>query len=275
MDTIIQILRKEFSEQDWEITRSQGKSKESYIAESNQRKVFIKLEKISPALLRLSEIAAAPAIITSGQHHGIDYFIQDFIEGEYPTDEWFQEHIGELAAFIRRYHTDADLIHLLSDTESDYKKHINDEISYLEERLQKLSMPPAEIQSYFDRLKEMGASLDEEPFVPVHADTNRANFLVTPEGFVMVDWEDVMLSDNTRDIGMILFRYYRKDRWGDFWSSYGAKPRDEKIYFWIAAHCLGVAAWFGERGDEQSQNLYLDAFKAAVDGDDNPHFGKL
>lgn len=275
MKDIIHILRAEFPEDDWKLKKSEGKSKESYIAQSSNRKVFVKLERVSPALLRLSEIAVAPYIITSGQLNGIDYFIQDFIEGEYPTDEWFHEHVGELAAFIRRYHTDAELIRLLSNTENDYKKHVDDEISYLYERLQFLSIPFSEIQHYYEKLKEMGAALDEEAFVPVHADTNRANFLVTSEGFVMVDWEDVMLSDHMRDVGMILFRYYPKDRWDDFWVSYGTKPSDEKIYFWIAAHCLGVAAWFGERGDEQSQNLYLDAFKAAVNGENNPHFGKL
>lgn len=278
MEDVIKILRKEFGIESWKVSRSRGKSKESYIAQSETKKVFIKLEKITPALKRLSEIKAAPPIISYGEYKGRYYLIQEFIESFHPESEWFNKNLKLLAQFIYKYHNDKRLIEILSKDGNDYRNHLNNEISYTKDRISRLKLNPEEldeIYSYFNRMRELAEVVVNTNLVPTHTDTNSANFLVTSNELYMVDWEDILLSDPMRDIGLVLFRYYPKDKWEEFMQLYGSNLEEDRIYLWIARGCLDIAEWFGARDDRASQDLYLDAFKAAVDKKENPHFGKL
>ena len=68
MAPVEKILASHFPAMSWDTKKSPaGLSKESYIAESGDRKVFIKFDVETPALQRLAEIGATPQILFIGK----------------------------------------------------------------------------------------------------------------------------------------------------------------------------------------------------------------
>lgn len=101
------ILQKHFHRADGGITKPvDGQQKQCYIAQSEERRVFIKFDVPIPTSQRLGEIGAAPRVITSGIANGRSYIIQEYIAGSYPDRRWLAAHLPLLATFIRRYHDD-------------------------------------------------------------------------------------------------------------------------------------------------------------------------
>lgn len=49
------------------------------------------------------------------------------------------------------------------------------------------------------------SALPDEALVPTHGDISPKNFLITPHGLLMVDWDDVALADPLRDLGPLLW----------------------------------------------------------------------
>ncbi|MFA7301619.1 MAG: phosphotransferase [Candidatus Shapirobacteria bacterium] len=271
-------LKQKFVNEGWEVNTTVGKSKPSFEANRGEEHVFVKSEPITPALVMLSEIGIAVPIKSVGEFEDKQYFIQDFFEGKYPDENWFATHIEELAKYIRKYHDDKRLTEILSEGEADFNVHVENEIRKVINGVENLKLDKENENVFKEsviRMEEMGTKLLPVELVPVHADTNNANFLVNDEKLYMVDWEDVFLSDPIRDIGMILFRFYPKEKWGDFIKAYGEELDEDRLYFWIARECLGIAQWFGNMGDISSQNTYLEAFESASNKENNPHYGKL
>lgn len=101
MNFVYQILKIHFPAIKWKVCKpKKGKSKEFYIAESSNRKVFIKLDAKTKVLYILSSLRIAPKVLIENTYNGRHYFIQEFIEGFHPDADWIDNHLKELAAVI-------------------------------------------------------------------------------------------------------------------------------------------------------------------------------
>ncbi len=271
------ILQKHFHIADWLITFPEdGQQKACFIAQRGTERVFIKFDVPVAALQRLGEIGVAPRVIASGRLDGNSYVVQDYIAGSYPDWRWFAHHLSLLAAFIKRYHNDQPLVSLLAANEpTSYAEHIAHDLATLEKQFTSLSseeLQAPRIVSAFEKLKAQSKYLSAVSLVPVHPDPNTKNILLSDDSLLMVDWDDMQLSDPMRDAGLLLWWYVAQHQWHEFFEVYGVMMDNalvERIYWWAARTSFAIALWHVEHGYDC--RAFLLDFLAAVNGESNPH----
>src|SRR5689334_22704761 len=109
MESIQKLLTHLFPQEDWMIQKPPAGFKESYIAESQDRKLFLKFDVDTPPLHRLAEIGVTPPLLFVGKDEDRPFIIQEFVQGEYPDRAWLNANIFILAQFLKTYHTDEPL----------------------------------------------------------------------------------------------------------------------------------------------------------------------
>lgn len=262
----------------WTVRRAGGGSKHSYLVNRGRTTIFVKLDVEAEPLRRLAELGVAPPLIASGRFSGRPFVLQEYVDGRHPDRTWFSTHLDDLAAFVRRYHDDPILRELLAgssrptDTVLRVMSEIEGGLAAAQDREPALHVDPGDWSVFH----AVGEVLHRVPHVPVHPDPNRKNFLVTSGRFVIVDWDDVILSDPLRDAGMLLWWYVPRDKWVEFFAAYGLHPDDEtyaRIHWWAASTSLKVALWLAERGLWDEVEDFLKDFSAGARGRDNPHAG--
>jgi len=261
----------------WTITPPRdGQQKASFIAQRGQERLFIKLDVPVAALQRLDEIGVAPPVLASGTINGVTYVVQEYITGNYPGWRWFAEHVPTLAAFIKRYHSDQPLASLLAaNTPTSYPEHIALDLASLENQcisLHSEELHAPTIVSAFEKLKAWSKQLQAVPLVPVHPDPNTKNILLTNDSLLMVDWDDIQLSDPMRDAGLLLWWYVAQQQWHEFFEAYGLIMDNkliERIYWWAARTSFAIALWHVEH--KYDCRGFLVDFLAAVNRESNPH----
>jgi hypothetical protein len=271
------ILQEHFDMADWLITvPSDGQQKVSFVAQHGPERVFIKLDVPVAVLQRLGEIGVAPQILASGTVDGVSYVVQKYITGNYPDWRWFAHHLPMLAAFIKSYHDDQPLASLLTaNAPISYVEHVARDLATLENeflslRAEELHAPA--IVSAFDKLKTQSKRLQSVPLVPVHPDPNTKNILLTGDSLLMVDWDDMQLSDPMPDAGLLLWWYVAQHRWQEFFGAFGLAMDDGlvgRIYWWAARTSFAIALWHVEHGYDC--RAFLEDFLAAVNMKSNPH----
>ena len=227
-------------------------------------------------LRRLGEIEVAPRVLTSGILNDRTYVIQEYIAGTYPNWQWFAHNLPSLAAFIKRYHDDQELTFILAKGENtSYQEHITAEIAALETQFQALdadALREPTIASAFELLKVQAQKLQPVKLVPIHADPNTINMLVTGDTLRMVDWDEMKLSDPMRDAGQLLWWYVAKRQWAEFFAAYGLPLNEaliERINWWAARTSFAIALWHVEHSYDGTS--FLQDFIAALYGESNPH----
>jgi thiamine kinase-like enzyme len=272
MDQVKQILESTFHRSDWQFSKPpRGASKESYLAENDDMKVFVKLDVTTRALSTLSDLGVTPKVLGSGQKDDTSYVIQEFIEGTHPDEKWFQDHIAEVAQLFRTYHDSQSLADELREPKhEDYRKFLRDSVDFLDFWLELIKAPfvdKASITKQIDQLRQMVPFLPETTLVPTHADPNPANFINTKENIYMIDWDDISLCDETRDISLLLQRYVPKDAHSKFFASYGKtyESMKERYNFWLAHGSLCIVFWLADRREEEPMVSFLNDVKQALD----------
>jgi len=275
MHSIKHILAQHFPDQHWRVAPPPaGMQKEAYIAQSDQHTLFVKFDADTPAWSRLADIGATPPILGMGTYQGRPYLIQQFVEGTYPNRAWFAQHIEVLAHFISRYHHDTQLTELLSaPPRQSYTDHIQQQVTMLTGAMATASsdmFKTDQARHAFAQFSEQAKRLQPVPLVPTHADPSPANMLVTTHGMTMLDWDDVLLSDPMRDVGLVLWWYLPQRAWQAFFDVYGTPMERDRIFWWVAKRSVELALWFDTRHADEPARAFLDDFYRAVQHQPNP-----
>jgi aminoglycoside phosphotransferase (APT) family kinase protein len=266
------ILAQAFAANSWTIEKPRdGRQKECYIASNGNCTVFVKLDVPITSLRRLSELGVAPRVLASGTYQGTSYVIQEFLAGTYPDRPWIRSHVTEVANLIRTYHEDQPLADILAQgAERSYRQHLDDDLAVLERRVARHAS--ALLQAAFPTLKELAQSFDDAPLVPVHNEPNTKNMLVHGGKLTFIDWDEVLLSDPLRDIGVFLWWYVPIPQWQDFFTRYGAPltPSAERRVYWFAARTsLAICLLLSEYG--YPEGAFSKDFFAALNRQPNRH----
>ncbi|HEY6284165.1 MAG TPA: phosphotransferase [Ktedonobacteraceae bacterium] len=277
MDRVRCILQKHFPKTEWNISLpDDGQHRASYIAQSEKEQVFIKFNVPIDALQRLGEIEVAPRVLASGICDDMPYIVQKYITGRYPAWRWFALHLPFLASFMRRYHDDDQLTSFLSNTmTTNYHDHVALDMSTIEKQFWSLDadvLHIPEIVSAFENLKNQAQHLHPTQLVPVHPDPNTKNMLLVDTRLMMVDWDNLQLSDPMRDAGQLLWWYVSPQQWPEFFQAYGIRVDKyliDRIYWWAARTSFAIALWHVEHGYDCT--AFLQDFVAALNKGSNPH----
>lgn len=269
------ILARHFPEQQWRITPpASGLQKEVYVAQNEQHKLIIKFDSDTPAWQRLAEIGVTPPLLGRGRYEGRPYIIQQFVEGRSPDRDWLAQNLAVLAQFVHRYHDDKQLKEILAASQPEsHTEQVREEVHTLETALVSTGsalFAPDHFRRAFRSFREQARRLAPVPLVPVHADPSPANMLVTKQALTMVDWDDVLLSDPMRDVGLMVWWYLLPTSWPAFFDLYGTPAEPGRIFWWVAKRSLEVALWFDAQHADAPAHAFLDDFYAAVHHQDNP-----
>ena len=276
INRVRQILQQHFPETKWNISLpDDGQQRSSYVARSEMLQLFIKFDVHIEAIRRLSEIEVTPRILASGFHEGSSYVMQEYISGRYPDRRWFAKNLPYLALFIRRYHSDEQLRSLLSHMmTSEYAEHVALDLAALETQFTLLNedeLHTPEINSAFKELKNQACSMRSDILIPVHSDPNTKNMLLVDTRLMMVDWDNLQLSDPMRDTGLLLWWYVSPKLWSVFFQYYGLELDDnlaDRIYWWTARTSFAIALWHVEH--KYDCKPFLRDFIAALNKSNNP-----
>lgn len=273
MDFIEQVLNNHFSPTDWKVYKTKkGKSKESFIAESNDRKVFIKLDVSTMALDILSNLGIAPKVLASGEYSGRSYIIQEFIQGVHPDSDWINSHLQKIGTLIQKYHSNTKLKDTLAlHQTTDYRDHLDHELHELENNYSDavdLAIKTPATRTQLDMLSEYSHYLQRKELVPAHADTNHSNFIINDSNIYMIDWDDVVLSDEMKDISLFCWIYIEKKKWNEFMHCCGVKfdrNTQMRFYWWLTQGLLSISFWFEKRKDTDNIKTYLNQSRQAME----------
>lgn len=270
----LDIVKQHLPKGKWTINKSSiGASEQAYIADSGKEKLFIKFGVNIHALKRLSDLGVTPKVVSSGIEGGNQFVVQEFIEGKKPNKDWFEQNIKELAKFIKTYHQDKDLKDILAkDEKHSYEENIEVVLKGLDNDIKKSNSDlfnAPEIKEVIKMLREKGNGLKPTPLVPTHSDPNPQNLLLTENRIVMVDWDDIFLSDPMKDICLILWWYIPRNKWDEFFKVYGKELDEEKLRWWIARNNLSIAGWYGKQGNSEYVKFFIDDALFALEGKDN------
>jgi len=275
MKHILKILSSIFNESDWEIKKPQsGLTKETYIVISAKRKLFIKFDSNNIALPYLSSIGLAPKIIKTGYDGERHYIIQEYLEGNSPDRKWFNKNISELATFIKKYQFDKKLANILGECIS-YEDHIDLLLRQIEKDLLNVNCDCFKTELFlktYHNFIQQSKGLMPLDLTPIHGDPNYSNCIITSTGLIMLDWDNIQMSDPYNDLGPILWWYLPETTWSNFFKDYPIEYDRKKVFWWSAKRSLSVALWFDNKKDEMSATDFVSDFIAAVYTKNNPKF---
>ncbi len=273
----IAVLQKHLPGQSWQVQMPRtGWRKPCFIAASGADKYFLKFDVPVAVLKRLGEIGVAPRVLFSGDSGGVSYVIQEFLGGIHPPSQrWMRQHAGALAAVLKLYHEDRQLRAQLAQAfPTDLGEHLARDLDWLSGRFRRSEagyLCTAEVRQGFARLLDVSGSLLPEPLVPVHNDPSPTNILWAGSRLVLLDWDEITLSDPMRDTGVLLWWNFPPRQWHAFFSKYGvdlSRPRRQKVYWFAARASLDIAIWHAEHGIDGSG--FAEDFLAAVNEGPNP-----
>ena len=261
---INRLLTTILTEENWRVKKKIGITSEAFIVHGQDNSLFIKLDVQTDLIKRLGELDLVPPIIQLGEFEGTSYVIEDFIEGIHPDQGWIESHLTVLAKIIKTYHHDKVLQEILqTGAILNCKKHVEFELQQIEADLEEAKISKADVMDNYLLFAKQSEEINQFPFVPIHTNANGSNFLIANEHVYVVDWGSMILSDELRDIGPLLWRYVAESRWSDFLKPYGLELSDmvkKRIYWWTAKQSVSNAIYFYKEKDIQRYEQCIDDF---------------
>ena len=157
---------------------------------------------------------------------------------------------------------------------TNYAEHIELDVAKLETQFTSQNedgLYTPEIVLAFHELKHEAYTLHFDTMVPVHPDPNTKNMLLVDSRLMMVDWDNLQLSDPMRDAGLLLWWYVSPKQWPIFFQTYGLELDDKlanRIYWWAARNSLAIALWHVEHKFDCTD--FLRDFIKALNNSNNP-----
>jgi thiamine kinase-like enzyme len=224
----------------------------------------------------LGDLGVAPRVLGTGLIAGRPYVLQEYLVGQHPRWNWFAGHLPLLAHFTRRYHTDTQLKRLLVGGKAlGYRQEIARELDVLQSQMAGLRIDPPLMETVsrvFAELRSQANQLHAVPLAPVHNDPNGANILLFEEKMVLVDWDEMLLSDPLRDVSQWLGWHVAQDRWPLFCREYGLSFDQTlltKVYWWAARASFANVLWHMQH--QYDYEVFLQDTIAALRHELSPH----
>jgi thiamine kinase-like enzyme len=240
-------------------------SAKRFIARSPHHTVFVKLNSDDRRLQILSDAKLAPQLLAGGAFGDTRITVQEFIEGQHPTRQWYADNAAIWATLM---HTLSQLSRLRDTlpltTDETYQSLLARYIGqvtaiYTPGNLsqQEQSLVERLLTNYAARLPFIqGAGL-----VPVHGDPNADNMLITPSHVYLVDWDTLHLSDPMRDVALVLWWMYLPSHWQElldlFQIDLNDEAQQERFYLYISVWALEVALFFANAQQKEWKQRFL------------------
>ncbi len=282
---VIAFLQSHLGSQRWELTLPLwGRGHETYLAQGNGKRYFIKLGAYLPRYQVMASLGLTPAVLEAGRlEDGTSILVQAYISGRHPSWQDFRDHLPEIAAVVMEMHHSPALKSILPARASETCKDAG--LAALERVQQKWAAQRAQVSAVANEVDERLAHLGQEMqgfagsgLVASHNDICNGNWLIAGDGKVyLVDLDAMSLDDPAHDMGALLWWYYLPELRPVFLQRAGY-PYDyafrQRMRVRMALHCLDILLPRAGSYDRFDAGSFADAltdFRAVFAGKENPH----
>ena len=276
-------LQKHCQIDDWNFSLPHGSGMETYFAEENGQRYFVKVGAPVERYLAIAEAGLTPPIISHGKlESGLSIIVQPFVEGRKPSPKDFCDQLDKVAVILHMMHrksrTQGILSSISSDNFKDAGRHaFNRLLGKWEKHRAQVSTVAGFVDRSLDSLSQQVSRFSGKGLVASHNDICNANWLFASDGKIyVVDFESMSMDDPAADLGALLWWYYPPDLRGRFSELAGYRYNEAfkfRMRVRMAIHCLSIILpreGSFDRFDPESFRESLRDFRAVLDGKENP-----
>jgi thiamine kinase-like enzyme len=268
---------------DWSFSLPRGSGVESYFAQGNGQRYFVKVGVPVELYLTMAQIGLTPPVLIHGQlEHGLSVIVQPFIAGRTPSRLDYQNRRIEVSECIRKMHSSQRVKEILPPPFSNLHKDAGLlALSRLRQKWERYKVQVPNVAEFVDKsfeyLAEQVNLFSGEGLVVSHGDICNANWLFASDGKIYVlDFESMTMDDPALDMGAVLWWYYAPELRQRFLEVAGYRYDDEfkfRMRVRMAMHCLNITLPREQSFDSFNPNTYqesLNDFRATLKGEENP-----
>lgn len=238
---------------DWKLTPAGGLTGDAYIAQKNNRKLFLK-RNTSPFLAVLSAVGIVPKLIwTRRMENGDVITAQEWLEGrDLKPEDMKSQQVTDL---LHKIHHSPELLHMLMRLGK--KPVTSDErLRAITLKLNELNLIQKydEVKTALEFLVELLPVTRGQKLVVCHCDLNHNNLLMANSGEIfLVDWDNATIADPASDFGLLLKWYIPREQWSSWLQKYGIENKNylyERMHWYLLLDALDYISWHYARGEE-------------------------
>jgi hypothetical protein len=265
------------------LTLPQGTGKETYIARSDAKDYFVKLNVDLARYEAVASCGLTPQVITRGiLDDGTTVLVQPYIKGKSPTRKDYRLYLCTFATMIHLLHHDETIKHLLPAViDESYRSAglaVLDKINAKWFALRGLVPDSiAFIEESLEYLREQISGFSGSGLVASHNDICNANWLLSEDDqLYLIDLDSMSLDDPALDLGATLWWYYPPELRPKFLKATGYlndAQFQNRMRIRMAIHCLNIVLPRPnsyDQFDPASFGENLVDFRAALAGEENP-----
>ncbi|RLL47717.1 phosphotransferase [Oceanobacillus piezotolerans] len=220
----------------WKLTPAGGLTGEAFIAEKDNKKLFLKRNS-SPFLAVLSAEGIVPKLVwTKRMENGDVITAQEWLEGRdlKPSDMKSQK----VADLLHKIHHSTELLDMLmrlgvTPLTSDAMFHLIKQRLYIMQVVGKYE----EVDRSLHYLDILLPKTRNKKLVVCHNDLNHNNLIMSRDGnLYLIDWDNATIADPASDYGLILKGYIFREQWNDWLNKYGVEEDEdilERMYWYL------------------------------------------
>ncbi|MDX8047471.1 phosphotransferase family protein [Gracilibacillus sp. S3-1-1] len=207
--------------EDWTIIPAGGSTGAAYVAQSEQKKLFLKRNS-SPFLAVLSAQGIVPKLVwTKRLENGDVVTAQQWLDGKALNVEEMQH--PKVARLLSKIHHSSELLDMLLRIER--TTITPDQMLVRAKKVVLGSKEARESLTIFKAIKFLEKRLLDVYYdqqVVCHCDLNHHNWMLSDNGeLYLIDWDNARVGDPAMDIGRILQSYIPKHEWDQWLEKYG------------------------------------------------------
>lgn len=237
---------------EWNITSAGGLTGDAYIAEKDDKRLFLKRNS-SPFLAVLSAEKLVPKLVwTKRMENGDVITAQEWLDGRKLEPEEMKHR--EVAELLKKIHDSSELLHMLmrlgvqpvSPSDQYDMLHMDIlECTFMNEQ--------EDVVEGLKWLRTLLPATENQQQVVCHCDLNHNNLMITKDEIVyLVDWDNATIADPIIDFGTVLMRYIPEERWDSWLHAYGVIKSDalmKRMYWYLIAETLHYIHWHESRNE--------------------------
>jgi len=239
---------------DWKITPAGGLTGDAYVAEKDEKRLFLK-RNTSPFLAVLSAEGIVPKLVwTKRMENGDVITAQEWLEGRELTHAEMQNE--QVAGLLHKIHHSTELLHMLMRLG---KKPVtsDDLFSVITRKIDEMEIINKcdDVRIALNSLEQLLPKTRGQNLVVCHCDLNHNNLIRTTEGdLFLIDWDNATIQDPVTDYGMLLNWYVPKEQWANWLQKYGPVNNEylfERMYWYLLHDNLHYLSWHLERKEPE------------------------
>lgn len=244
---------------EWEITPAGGATGEAFIAQYEDRKLFLKRNS-SPFLAVLSAEGIVPKLVwTRRMENGDVITAQHWLNGRELKPIEMREHA--VAKLLSKIHHSKELLAML--------KRLGKQPLLPEELYKELKYYFNQINMKHHVINDALLFLNQElphiqcvEKVVCHCDINHNNWLLSERNeLFLIDWDGAIIADPAIDIGVLLYWYIPKENWGSWLDLYGlkfSKHLYQRMRWYVVTQTLKSIQWFNMKNNIKELSYWLE-----------------